>query len=262
MFEAAEAYERDMGRWSKRLAPLFVEFVGIESGDRVLDVGCGTGSLAWTIARTTAASKIVGIDPSEGFLDYARSHYSDPHLTFQLGDAQKLPFPDVAFDRCLSLLAMRYIPDAVKATSEMRRVTRPGGVLATSMWDSGGGHQLNQCLWDAAAGLDGLAKIPVENESYGSPEELRALWSRAGLTDIDVKELSFPCEFPSVDDFWIRRFINGQGLTATYVKRLSEDQRAKLRERLRQNVFGNRADGPITLQAKAWAVRGVVPQWD
>jgi ubiquinone/menaquinone biosynthesis C-methylase UbiE len=74
MFEAAEAYERDMGRWSKRLAPLFVEFVGIDKGDRVLDVGCGTGSLAWTIVKTTAAGKIVGIDPSAGFLDYARSH--------------------------------------------------------------------------------------------------------------------------------------------------------------------------------------------
>ena len=69
MFERAEAYERNMGRWSKRLAPLFVQFVGIESGDRVLDVGCGTGSLAWEIVTTTAASKIIAIDTSKPFLD-------------------------------------------------------------------------------------------------------------------------------------------------------------------------------------------------
>jgi ubiquinone/menaquinone biosynthesis C-methylase UbiE len=255
MFEAAEAYERDMGRWSKRLAPLFVEFVGIDKGDRVLDVGCGTGSLAWTIVKTTAAGKIVGIDPSAGFLDYARSHYSDSRLTFEVGDAQRLPFPDAAFDRCLSLLIMRHVPDASKATSEMRRVTRPGGVLGTAMWDSSGGHQLNQCLWDAAAALNWQEKLPVESESYGSPEELRALWAGTGLKDISVKELSFPCEFSSFDELWIRRFIEGQGITAAYVKGLSEDHRGVLRERLRHNLLGS----PVTLTAKAWAIRGTVP---
>jgi ubiquinone/menaquinone biosynthesis C-methylase UbiE len=259
MFEAAEAYERDMGRWSNRLASLFVEFVGIDKGDHVLDVGCGTGSLAWTIARTTMAAKIVGIDPSAGFLDYARSHYFDSRLTFELGDAQRLPFPDALFDRCLSLLIMRHIPDASKATSEMRRITRCGGVLGTAMWDSSGGHQLNQCLWDAAAALDWQGKLPVEKESYGSPEELRALWAGAGLKDISVKELSFPCEFSSFDELWIRRFIEGQGITAAYVKGLSEDHRAVLRERLRDNLLGNRPDGPVTLSAKAWAIRGTVP---
>jgi ubiquinone/menaquinone biosynthesis C-methylase UbiE len=259
MFEAAEAYERDMGRWSKRLAPLFVEFVGVEKGDRVLDVGCGTGSLAWEITRVTSTSKIVGVDPSDGFLEYARSHYSDPRLTFELGDAQKLAYPDAAFDRCVGLLVMRHIPNAMKATLEMRRVTRPGGVLGTAMWDNSGGHLLNQCLWDAAVALDRHGKLPVDKESYGSPEELRALWAQAGLTSINVKELSFPCEFSSFDELWLRRFVEGQGITAAYVKGLSEEHRTALRERLRQDLCGNRADGPVTLQAKAWAVRGAVP---
>lgn len=257
MFDAAEAYERDMGRWSKRLAQLFVEFVGVEKGDSILDVGCGTGSLAGEIARTTSASKVVGVDPSDGFLNFARSQYSDPRLTFELGDAQKLTYPDAAFDRCLALLVMRHIPDAVKATHEMRRVTRPGGVLATTMWDSGGGHQLNQCLWDAAIALDRQAKLPVDSESYGSAAELQTLWVKGGLTNIDVKELSFACEFSSFQEFWIRRFIEGQGITAAYVKGLSEDHRTALREQLRWNLFSNRSDEPFTLQAKAWAVRGV-----
>jgi ubiquinone/menaquinone biosynthesis C-methylase UbiE len=259
MFEAAEAYERDMGRWSKGLAPLFVEFVGVEKGDRVLDVGCGTGSLAWTIARTTSASKIVGVDPSDGFVEYARSHFSDPRLTFELGDAQNLAYPDAAFDRAVGLLVMRHIPDANKATNEMRRVTGSGGVLGTAMWDNSGGHQLNQCLWDAAVALDRHGKLPVDKESYGLSEELRALWAGAGLMHITVKKLSFPCEFSSFDELWIRRFIEGQGITAAYVKGLSEEHRTALCERLRQNLFGNRADGPFSLQAKAWAVRGVVP---
>src|ERR1044072_1723504 len=129
MFERAEAYERNMGRWSRRLAPLFVQFVGIESGDRVLDVGCGTGSLTCEIVKTTTASKIIGIDASKPFLDYARSKYVGPRLQFDLGDAQKLTYANGSFDRCLSMLVMRHIPDAIKATAEMRRVTRPGGVV-------------------------------------------------------------------------------------------------------------------------------------
>ena len=259
MFEVAENYDRDIGHWSKELARQFVQFVGVGQDDRVLDVGCGTGSLAWSLTSMTAASKIVGIDPSAGFLGYASSHYSDPRLTFELGDAQCLAYPNASFDRCLGLLILRHIPDASKAMSEMRRVTRPGGVLGTAMWDSSGGHQLNSCLWDAAVAVDPQGKLPLENESYGSPDELHALWMATNLTDIDVKEFAFPCEFPSFDDFWTRRFINGQGLTASYVKGLSEDHRARLREKLRQNLLGVRFDGPFTLQAKAWAVRGIVP---
>ncbi|MGE5219153.1 MAG: hypothetical protein ACM3SP_19325, partial [Chloroflexota bacterium] len=114
-------------------------------------------------------------------------------------------------------------------------------------------------LWDAAAALDLHGKLPVDKESYGSPEELRALWEGAELTNIDVKKLSFACEFSSVHELWTRRFVEGQGITAAYVKGLSEEHRTALRERLRQDLCGNGADGPVTLQAKAWAVRGLVP---
>jgi ubiquinone/menaquinone biosynthesis C-methylase UbiE len=81
MFEVAEAYEVMMGRWSRQLAPMFVEFVGVRDGERVLDVGCGTGALSATLARVTRASKIVGIDPSSGFIEYARTEIADPRVT-------------------------------------------------------------------------------------------------------------------------------------------------------------------------------------
>ena len=93
MFEVAEAYEAMMGRWSRQLAPLFVEFVGVRDGEKVLDVGCGTGSLSATLARVTGAVKIVGIDPSNGFIEYARTQISDPRVTFDVGDAQGLALP-------------------------------------------------------------------------------------------------------------------------------------------------------------------------
>jgi ubiquinone/menaquinone biosynthesis C-methylase UbiE len=102
MFEVAEAYEVMMGRWSRQLAPLFVEFVGVRDGEKVLDVGCGTGSLSATLASVTGASKIVGIDPSDGFIEYARTQIVNPRVTFEVGDAQNLHCPDTSFDRSMA----------------------------------------------------------------------------------------------------------------------------------------------------------------
>ena len=260
MFTVAEAYENDMGRWSKLLAPLFVEFVGVREGDRVLDVGCGTGSLAETVTRITGASKIVGVDPSKSFIDFARTHKAAARVTFELGDAQSLPYPDASFDRCLALLILNFIPDVPKAAAEMRRVTRGGGVMGAAMWDNAGGNELNRCLWKAAMELGLKLEGSAERGgAYASPDALKTLWVSAGLTSIDVTDLTFPCEFSSFDEMWLRRYLEGQGPGAAYVMGLSEDQREALRQRLRQNILSARPDGPFSLTAKAWAVRGIVP---
>ena len=110
MFEVAEAYEQILGRWSRQLAPLFVDFVGVTEGETVLDVGCGTGSLSATLA-VTGASKIVGIDPSKGFIEYARTQISDPRVTFDVGDAENLSYPNDSFDRAMDLLVVGFLPD-------------------------------------------------------------------------------------------------------------------------------------------------------
>jgi ubiquinone/menaquinone biosynthesis C-methylase UbiE len=257
MFEVAEAYERQRGRSSKILAPLFVDFVGVQG--EALDVGCGTGALTFAIAKSGSVSKIVAIDLSEGFLAYARSKTDDPRISFESGDAQNLRFSDASFDQCLALLVMRFIPDAPKAAREMRRVTRRGGVVATAMWDNTGGNELNDCLSDAALSLDSSATLDKDAPgSYSSAEELKSLWTGAGLRNIEVKNIAFPCGFVSFDDFW-QPLTEGQGLQGAYLRSISEDHRTALRERLRQNLFGNRADGPFTLNAKAWAVRAVAP---
>ena len=257
MFEVAEAYEVMMGRWSRQLAPLFVEFVGVRDGDTVLDAGCGTGSLSATLVRVTGASKIVGIDPSKGFIEYARTLVTDPRVTFELGDAQDLPYTDGSFDRCMALLIVNFVPDAPKAANEMRRVTKSGGVVATTMWEGSRAHELTGCFWNAAVAIDPTAKRPAERRgSYGSAEALSDLLKGAGLTDIEVTDLTMPCQFSSFDDYWLP-LTEGVGPSGAYLARLSEDDRAALRERLRQDLLGNRADGPFTLQAKAWAVKGI-----
>src|SRR5918999_3245813 len=237
MFEVAEAYERQRGRSSKILAPLFVDFVGVEG--EVLDVGCGTGTLTFAIAKNESVSKIVAIDMSEAFLAYARSKTDDPRISFESADAQKLRFSDASFDQCLALLVMRFIPDAPKAAREMRRVTRPGGVIATAMWDTTGGNELNDSLSNAALSLDSNA--PKEKHLsgvYGTAEELISLWAAAGLRNIEVKNIVFPWGFDSFDDFW-QPLTEGQGPAGAYLRRISADHRAALRHHLRQNLFGN-----------------------
>lgn len=257
MFEVAEAYERHRGRSSKLLAPLFVDFVGVQG--EVLDVGCGTGALTFALAKSESVSKIVAIDLSEAFLAYARSKTGDPRISFESGDAQNLRFSDASFDQCLALLVMRFIPDAPKAAREMRRVTRPGGMVATAMWDNTGGNELNDSLSDAARSLDSNARQDRDTPgSYGTAEELISLWAGAGLRNIEVKNIVFPCGFDSFDDFW-QPLTEGQGPAGAYLRRISEHHRTALRERLRQNLFVNRTDGAFTLTAKAWAVRGTVP---
>jgi SAM-dependent methyltransferase len=257
MFEVAEAYERQRGRSSKILAPLFVDFVGVQG--EVLDVGCGTGALTFAIAKSERVSKIVGLDMSEAFLAYARSKTDDPRISLELGDAQNLRFSDASFDQCLALLVVAFIPEAPKAAREMRRVTRPGGIVATAMWDNTGGNELNDSLSDAARSLDSYApRDKVTHGSYGTSEELTSLWAAAGLRNIEVKNISFPCGFDSFDDFW-QPLTEGQGPAGAYLRGISEDHRAALRNRLRQNLFANRSDGPFTLKAKAWAIRGTVP---
>jgi len=119
-----------------------------------------TGSLTFTIADTTRASKIVGLDPSVGYLEYARANNPHPHVTFEMGDVQNLPYDDGSFDCCVSSLMIQFVLDAHRAVQEMRRVTKAGGTVATCMWDNAGGMELSQRFWDAAVAVDPEAKRP------------------------------------------------------------------------------------------------------
>jgi ubiquinone/menaquinone biosynthesis C-methylase UbiE len=260
MFEVAEADESMMGRWSRQLAPLFIDFAGVLDGESVLDVGCGTGSLAATLARVTKASEIVGLDPSSGFIEYARAQNADPRVTFEVGDAQQLPYPDASFDRCVALLAIDYFPDARKAALEMRRVTKKAGIVATAMWDRSRDNELENCFWDAAIAIDPHAKRSAGRQgSYGSAEALSELWSGSGLTRVEVAGLTVPCRVSCFDELWQPYAGSQGGPIRAFMQSLSAERREAFREAMRRNVLGVGPDGPITLNAKAWAVKGVVP---
>ena len=141
----------------------------------------------------------------------------------------------------------------------MRRITKIAGVVATTMWDRSRANELYGCFWDAAEAIDPTAKRPSERRrSYGSAEAISDLWKDTGLSDIEVTDLTMECLFSSFDELW-QRYLTGEGPPGAYMAGLSADRREAVKRAMRQNTLGDGPDGPFTLQARAWAVRGVVP---
>jgi len=261
MFAKAEAYEGLMGRWSMRLAPLFLDFAQVRGGARILDVGCGTGSLVHTLARRASDSEIIGIDPSQPAIDYCRDRFAGMRVGFDCGNGMSLPYEDNAFDHSLSLLVFQFIPQPERASREMRRVTQPGGTVAACTWDSvGGGLEMSAIFWQEAAildpaGAEARAERPRLCSSRGA---LEALWQDTGLEHSVEVALEFRAEFRDFDDYWLP-FTKGVGPFGVYVDSLSPEHRDALRDRLRRRILSNGQDRPFSLNARAWAVRGFVP---
>lgn len=253
-FSNADAYEYLMGRWSRVLAEKFLDFSGIEDGERVLDVGCGTGALIASLAAQTARSKITGIDPVGPFVDYARRDITSSRVKFALGDAVKLPYPSDSFDRCLSLLVIMFIRDCGRAVDEMRRVTRPGGTVAACVWDKAG-MEMNSIFARTIVALDPAAAQRADVQGY-SEGMLASMWLEHGFSDVHEEPLVIPLEFKSFDDFWLPH-LGGQGPWASYLGGLSADKLSALQSRLRERLLDGGSDGPFTLNAKALAVRGI-----
>ena len=258
MFAASDAYERFMGRWSRRLAPRFAEFASVRDADSVLDVGSGTGALAGAIANAFPTAHVTGIDPSSAYVGAARERGSSNRVRFAAGNAQALEFPSERFDKTLSMLVMNFIPDPAAALREMIRVTRPDGIVAAAVWDYGDGMEMLRVFWDEAVALD--PAIDARDERHMPlcrPGQLALLWRANGLDRVEEQGIVIELPFSSFDDYWTP-FLGGQGPAGVYVASLSDAARAALAARLRERLMGSRPDGPFTLHARAWAVKGVV----
>jgi ubiquinone/menaquinone biosynthesis C-methylase UbiE len=256
-----DAYELQMGRWSRRLAPLLIGFSGIERAERVLDVGCGTGNLAICLAGNPAIGRVTGLDLAEVYIEHARHGNSDPRLTFEVGDVCALPFADASFDHSLSMLALQFAPDTGLATCEMKRVTRPGGTVAAATWDTRGGFVAFRMIFDTAAMLDPrgqAARARAYTRPLSRPGELAQAWQAAGLNDVVQDMRTIRMDFGSFADFWIPA-DGSEGPIAAFVGSLDGAAKAKLRDAVRSAYLDGEVDGPRSYAATAWVVRGTVP---
>ena len=257
---AAATYERTMGRWSRRLAPLFLDFAGAaRAGERALDLGCGTGSLTFALAERSPGAAVTGCDIAEPLLARARAANPDPErIRFEAGDARALPYPDGAFDRVLSSLVLMLIPDGERAAREMARVARPGGTVAAAVWDLRGGVVNSRLALDTAAALEPEAAAFRDRFHAGlglRPGELAEVWRRIGLRDVCEAELTIRMEFADFADFW--EPIAEGNIFGTMLRGLPEERQALIRGRAEAAYRSGEPDGPRSFAATAWAVAGM-----
>jgi ubiquinone/menaquinone biosynthesis C-methylase UbiE len=258
----ADKYDSYMGRWSRRLAPAFLDFAGIADGERVIEVGCGTGSLTFMLPRRAKLTCVEAIDYSTEFVVSARERNADPKINFSEGDACSLQFGDDIFDRALSMLVLHFVTEPDRAIAEMLRVVRPGGTVAATVWDLFGGMPALRMFWDVAATLD-----PVANHHRNSgimrpmtqPSELHRAFLRAGLLDVRDTELTIRMDFTSFEDYWAP-LMKGQGKHSEFMSTLPKATSQRIENAVHASYLSNRSDGPRSFIAAAWAVRGTVPR--
>jgi len=259
-WQAGDGYEQYMGRWSRRVAPVFLDWLAPAPGLAWLEVGCGTGALSSAILARCAPASLLAIEPSEGFLRTARERLADARATFEAGDALALPAADGSADMVASALVLNFVPDRAQALAEMRRAARPGGTVAFYVWDyPGGGMEFMRAFWTAATVLDPAAADLGEGGRFPfcTPEGLTELAGRAGLRDIRCAPIEIPTVFRDFEDYW-HPFTLGAGPAPGYCASLDPQHRERLEERLRESL-PYAADGSIPLKARAWALRASAP---
>lgn len=250
------AYERLMGRWSQIAGVVFLDWLAAPKDSCWLDVGCGNGAFSEVLMARCPPSKLHGIDPSDAQLTYARTRESTRHAEFRTADAQAIPFDDASFDAATMALVIAFIPDPARAVCEMARVVRPGGWVASYMWDGPGGGLPYAPISVAAQAL-GLADSFRAPGSAHSFSELEALWRQAGLEKIETRRIDVPVSFADFDDFWESSTLLATP-TGKIVEALSPGDRERLRTHLRDTLPTD-ADGHVSIGAFANAVKGRVP---
>ncbi len=257
----AGAYEQLMGRWSKKLAPLLIGFAGLAEDEKIIDVGCGNGSLTFALARTADLREIVAIDYSPVFVEEAVQRNTDPRIKIRQADACDLPFEDGAFDRALALLVLHFVPEAGKAVAEMRRVVRQGGVVAAAVWDHLGGMPGMRMMVDTVAALsEGGRQLRARYcfQPMMQLGEMKRTFVEQGLSEVIETELMIRMDCENFDDYWAP-IAAGEGPLGKYVATLEAAERARADAAVRDAYEAGRPDGPRSFANIAWACRGIAP---
>jgi SAM-dependent methyltransferase len=257
-WDSGHAYEQYVGRWSRKTAAAFLQWLAPLPGLAWADVGCGTGALTAAILDVCEPSSVYGIDSSEGFVSLARQRIGDQRARFETGDATHLPWQSGACDVTVSGLVLNFVRDHESMAREMARVTKPGGRVAAYVWDYAGGMQMMRHFWDAAVAVspDDARLDQAERFPLCQPAPLKALFERADLRSVTVRAIDISTVFQSFDDYWTP-FLGKTGAAPTYLASVGGEVQERIRLSLTSRLAAT-GDGPIALTARAWAVQGVV----
>jgi SAM-dependent methyltransferase len=250
-------YEHYMGRWSRLIAPEFLRWLDAPHGQRWLDVGCGTGALSRAIAECCAPGQVVGLDPSEDFIGYAREQVGSSRARFCAGEAEALPFGAGAFDLVVSGLALNFVSDIERAAAETVSAVASGGRVGVYVWDYAEGMEWLRVFWDAAAAVSTEPFQADEGQRFPicQPDALHALFTQAGLRNVATSAVESAARFAGIDDYWLPFLTGGQAPAPRYLLSRSEAQRDAIRAEVRRRLpFAE--DGSFTLAMRAWAAQG------
>ena len=258
-WQVGNSYDQYMGRWSRQIAPLFLDWMGLPNGLDWLEVGCGTGALSAAILARCNPKSVIAIDTSEGFVTKARANVPDQRVEFKVGDAQALTSATASRDVALSALVLNFVPDMQKALAEMKRVVRAGKTIGFYVWDyPGGSVEFIHTFWVAAMSLDARARDLSEDRRFPfcTQDGLAEMVIKAGLASIECIPIEIPTEFKDFEDYW-HPFTLGVGPAPGYCMSLDSQARQRLKEKLHDSL-PRRSDGSIPLRARAWAVKAMV----
>ena len=255
-FEDGAAYEQMMGIWSRLVGEVFLQWLALPPGLRWIDVGCGNGAFTELLVERSTPVEVEGIDPSEGQLVFARTRPSAQVTNFTKGDAMALPFASGSFDAAVMALVLVFIADPRKGVDEMVRVVRPGGTVATYMWDMlGGGFPLDPIIVEMRE--MGFAPPRPPRMDASRMEALRDLWNAAGLMDVETRKITAQRTFASFDDFWMTK-LKAPSIGPT-IAAMEPGDVETLKNRVRARLPAE-AGGRITYGASAHAIKGQVPK--
>jgi SAM-dependent methyltransferase len=255
VFADAAACERFMGRWSRPLGPVLLDWAGVDGPARFVDVGSGTGNLAIAVADRWPECEVLGVDPSPGFVAHAsRRVPGGGPVRFEQGSAMELPVESGWADATVAMLVLNFVPDPSVGVAEMRRITASDGIVAAAVWDYGDGMQMLRTFWDAAlsvdpAGARGRDEAAMHLAGEGA---LARLWAGAGLREVVEETVTVPTAFASFEDYW-EPFGDGVGPAGDYVRASAPGTVEALREELRRRFD----DAAPSLTARARVVRGL-----
>ena len=256
-FDDGAAYERFMGRWSRAVGGVFLEWLAPPKGARWLDVGCGTGAFTELVLGSCSPANVMGIDPFPEQIEYARSLPVARLAEFKVADALNLPFPDCSFDVVASALVINFMPDRPRGLAEMRRVAKPGGLVAGYVWDFAGGRATGAPLAKGmrAIGIEPPITPGTKDTTSGA---LQSLFTAAGLQTVEVRQIEIEPTYSSFEDFWTSQ-TGSVSPTAKFIGLLTDPERLRLRDAVRSSLPSS-GDGSVSYSACAHAIKARAPE--
>ena len=244
-----------MGRYSRPLAVVFADSVGVVPGQSALDVGCGPGALTGVLVDRLGADAVAAFDPSPEFVAACASAH--PGVDVRAGRAEAIPFDDDRFDVALAQLVLHFVSDPVAAGAELRRVVRPGGMVGACVWAFDDGMQMLRCFWDAALDVDPRAPDESRTMRFGRPGEIAGWLVDVGLDEVVETELVVTATYAGFDELWAG-FLAGIGPAGSYCVSLTGPQQAAVRGGMFERLGS--PGGELRLTATARSAHGRLPR--